>query len=75
VNIVVIILGKIKKGMKCTVIGCENMAVRSVSMGEVGLVELKVEEGRRAYLCGGHYKEFKKKNKGARLVDKWRWRA
>lgn len=68
-------MGKIEKGIKCSVTGCENAAVRSVSGEKTESSGLKVEGTRRAYLCEGHYREFKKKSKGARQVERWRWSA
>lgn len=65
-------MGKIEKGVKCSVEGCGKPAVRSLSPDKVASAGLKVEEGRRAYLCEEHYKEFKKKAKKAKLLDKWR---
>jgi len=66
-------MGKIEKGVKCGVISCEKMAIRSLSAEKAESAGLKVEGARRAYLCEGHYKEFKKKSKGARRVERWRW--
>lgn len=65
-------MGKIEKGVKCSVGGCGKVAVRSLSPDKVVSAGLKVAEGRRAYLCEGHYKEFKKKSKKAKMLDKWR---
>ena len=70
-----ICMGKIEKGIKCSLIGCEKIAVRSVSAGQAASSGLKVEDQKRTYLCDDHYKEFKKKSKGARQVEKWRWSA
>lgn len=65
-------MGKIEKGVKCSVEGCGQMAVRSLSAEKVDSAGLKVKESRRAYLCEGHYKEFKKKTKKAKMLEKWR---
>ena len=65
------ILGRIGKGMKCTVMNCNDEAIRSVSMLKVKTAGLEVE-GRRAYLCKKHYKEFKKGNKKEKQIEKWR---
>ncbi len=32
-----------------------------------------MQEGRRAYLCKLHYKEYKKATKGERTVDRLTW--
>ena len=68
-------MGKIDKGVKCSVTDCENVAIRSVSIEQAESSGLKVEGKKRTYLCEGHYKELKKKSRGARQVDKWRWSA
>lgn len=68
-------MGKIEKGVNCSVTGCKNVAVRSISMEKVESLGLKVEGRKRTYLCQDHYKEFKKKNKIVSQVDKWRWNA
>ena len=66
-------MGRIDKGVKCTVIGCETTAVRSISMEKVESSGIKTEGDKKAYLCDMHYKEFKKKSKTSRQVDRWRW--
>jgi len=65
-------LGKIDKGVKCSVSGCEKDAVRSIAAGKVTAAGLKIDEERRAYLCKEHYKEFKKATKKDRTLEKWR---
>lgn len=66
-------MGRIEKGIKCSVSSCKNDAVRSVSIDKVKAAGLSVDSGeRRAYLCKEHYKEFKKKNKKDKQLDKWR---
>jgi len=64
-------LGRIKKGAKCTVAGCEDDAVRSVSAPKAKDAGLDVE-GRRAYLCKEHYKQYKKGSKKDRRLERWR---
>jgi len=66
------LLGKIDKGVKCSVSGCEKDAVRSIAAGKVTAAGLKIDEERRAYLCKEHYKEFKKATKKDRTLEKWR---
>lgn len=60
------------RGFKCSVEGCGGEAVRSLSAERVKAAGLKVIEGRRAYLCKEHYKEFKKASKKRRLIEEWR---
>jgi hypothetical protein len=70
----VISMGRIAKGVYCSVIGCEKQAIRSLSKGKVNETGLKVIEEKRAYLCRDHYKEFKKNPavKKKKMIDKWR---
>ena len=64
-------MGRIGKGTKCSVAGCEEDAVRSVSVAKAKSAGLNVE-GRRSYLCKEHYKEYKKGSKKERQIEKWR---
>ena len=64
-------MGKIKKGTTCTVKGCGDDAVRSVNVEKAKNAGLDVD-GRRAYLCKDHYKDYKKGNKKADKIEKWR---
>lgn len=68
-------MGRVEKGEKCNVSGCSNMAERSISCDKVKAAGLKVNAEKRAYLCKEHYKEFKKKNKKDRTLEKWRFGA
>jgi len=69
-------LGRIDKGVKCSVSGCSREAVRSISTEKVKSAGLKVGSSeKRAYLCREHYKEFKKKTKKDKTLDKWRYSA
>lgn len=64
-------MGRIEKGAKCTVAGCGRDAVRSISTSKAKAAGLNVE-GRRAYLCEEHYKEYKRGSRKEKLVEKWR---
>lgn len=64
-------MGRIDKGAKCSVCGME--AVRSISSDKVKAAGLKVGDDKRAYLCKEHYKEYKKKTKKDKTLDKWRY--
>jgi hypothetical protein len=69
-------LGRIAKGVKCRISGCSRDAVRSISTEKVKSSGLSVRsDERRAYLCREHYKEFKKKTKKDKMLDKWRYSA
>ena len=65
-------MGKVGKGVKCSVAGCGEDAIRSVSTEDVSRAGLKVATTGRSYLCKTHYKEMKKKTKKDRQVDRWR---
>ena len=67
-------LGRVAKGVKCSVTGCGNEAVRSLPVEKVSSAGLNIGKVRRAYLCKSHYKEFKKDTKKDRKLDKWRFR-
>jgi hypothetical protein len=66
-------MGRIDKGVKCSVSGCGRDAVRSLSSDKVKLAGLKVGGEKRAYLCKEHYKEFKKKTKKDKQLEKMRY--
>ena len=65
-------MGRIDKGIKCSVIGCYDEAIRSLPVDKVKSVGMKVGEARRSFLCKKHYKEFKKGTKKDRKLEKWR---
>jgi hypothetical protein len=66
-------LGRIDKGAKCSVSGCGREAVRSLSAEKVKAAGLKVGSEKKAYLCKEHYKEYKKKTRKDRQLEKWRY--
>jgi len=68
-------LGRIGKGVTCSVKNCDKEAIRSLARDKVSSAGLKVNEGRRAYLCREHYKEYKKGSKKDKLLEKWRHSA
>ena len=68
-------LGRIDKGAKCNVPGCGRDAVRSLSGEKVKAAGLKISSEKRAYLCKEHYKEYKKKTKKDKQLEKWRYNA
>ncbi len=68
-------MGRIDKGVKCNVSGCSQEAVRSLSAEKVKKAGLKVTGEKRAYLCKEHYKEYKKKTKKDKQLEKWRYGA
>jgi len=68
-------LGRVAKGVKCSVVGCNKEAVRSLSAEKVSAAGLKVGTARRTYLCRDHYKEFKKETKKEKMLEKWRYKG
>lgn len=68
-------MGRVSKGVQCSVEGCERKAARSLSADKVTAAGLKVQVARRAYLCKDHYKEFKKATKKDKMLEKWRYRT
>jgi hypothetical protein len=68
-------VGKTASGVKCSVPGCGNQAVRSVSQAEVQAAGLSTRETRRAYLCRDHYKELKKRRRENKRIERWRYKA
>ena len=66
-------MGRIDKGEKCNVSGCGREAARSLSADKVRAAGLNVGSSEsRAYICKEHYKEYKKKTKKDKAIDKWR---
>ena len=67
-------MGRVGKGVKCNVSGCSREAIRSISAEKVKSAGLSVSsKENRAYICREHYKEYKKKTKKDKTLDKWRW--
>ncbi|UCH01968.1 MAG: hypothetical protein JSV20_09140 [Candidatus Bathyarchaeota archaeon] len=66
-------MGKIGKGITCSISDCSEIAIRSISNEKLDSARLKISGARRSYLCKRHYKEFKKKRRETRRIDKWRW--
>jgi hypothetical protein len=67
-------VGRIEKGQKCSVSGCGKEAERSIPAEKVKAVGLNVStKEKRAYICKEHYKEYKKKTKKDKTIDKWRY--
>ena len=66
-------MGRIEKGVKCNVSGCGREAARSLSADKVRSVLSVSSKDKRAYVCKEHYKEFKKKTKKDKTIEKWRY--
>ncbi|UCG36455.1 MAG: hypothetical protein JSV64_07580 [Candidatus Bathyarchaeota archaeon] len=65
-------MGKIDKGVKCSIPSCKGEAIRSIAASKVTAAGMKVNTKRRAYLCRTHYKDFKKATRKDRTLEKWR---
>jgi len=71
-------MGKVKKGVNCSVVGCNDRAIQSVSIDKVQeaaqAIGLKFDarKSRRIYLCEKHYKEVKKYLKKTKKLEKWK---
>jgi hypothetical protein len=67
-------LGRIEKGETCSVSGCKNEAARSITADKCKAAGLNVNTAeKRAFICKEHYKDFKKKTKNDKTLDKWRY--
>ena len=72
-------MGRVKKGLNCSIEGCKNKSVRSFSIMKitkpleaVGL-NVKVSRSRRVLLCEKHYKKVKKELKKSEKYEKIRF--
>ncbi|MEM2864247.1 MAG: hypothetical protein QW569_02325 [Candidatus Bathyarchaeia archaeon] len=66
-------MGKVAKGVKCTVAECGREAVRSIALDKLGMFKLEPSRSGRAYLCAYHYKEYKRKTRKERTIERWRY--
>ena len=66
-------MGRIEKGAICSVSGCTEKAVRSVSAARAESVKLNVGDSRHVYLCEAHYREFKKRSRKDQRPERMRW--
>ena len=68
-------MGRIDKGVNCSVQGCEEKGERSITSSKAQMAsDLDLDiTNKRAYLCKFHYKEWKKATKGERDNERARW--
>jgi hypothetical protein len=68
-------MGRVDKGVNCSVNGCENSAERSISGSKASMASDLVANtsNKRVYLCRQHYKEWKKATKEDRENERARW--
>jgi len=58
----------------CDVVGCERPAEKSIGRNRAEKVfKLKPGKGSKVHLCKEHYKEWKKKTKKERKVERLTW--
>lgn len=68
------LMGLISKGAKCSVTGCDNDGVRSLTASKVEGTGVGIPNGlKKAILCKEHYKEWKKATKDDRDTEKARF--
>ena len=69
-------MGRVDKGINCSVDSCGNQAERSMSGIKAGMApDLGLGGSKRVYLCKDHYKEFKKKTKKDKQLERWRYQG
>ncbi|MFB0544369.1 MAG: hypothetical protein ACETVN_01530 [Asgard group archaeon] len=73
-------MGKVKKGVTCSIAGCEKEAVKSLSLKRIskslnnaGLKLKDYKKKRRVYLCDTHYKTVKKDLRSEAKIEKMRY--
>jgi len=67
-------LGKIGKGVICSIKNCNSKAERSISRDRLSGSSLDADgSDRRIYLCVSHYKVWKKLTKKERDLDRIRF--
>jgi hypothetical protein len=68
-------MGRVEKGVKCSVQSCDKTAERSMSGSKASMaMDLVIDSSnKRVYLCREHYKEWKKATKEDRENERARW--
>lgn len=64
--------GKVRS---CDIVGCDKTAERAVSGKKVDKAGLRLSSNpdKNAHLCKDHYREFKKKTKKDRVIERLDW--
>ena len=63
------------KARACDIVGCKNDAERAVSgkkLEKAGM-DTDVDPAKSAHICKEHYREFKKKTKKDRVLERLDW--
>ena len=68
-------MGRVDKGVNCSIQGCDQTAQRSMSGSKASMaVNMDLDStSRRIYLCKTHYREWKKASKNERENERARW--
>ena len=68
-------MGRVEKGINCSVEGCDDNADRSIPSSKARMAADLIfhETNKRVYLCRTHYKEWKKATKEDRDNERARW--
>jgi hypothetical protein len=68
-------MGRVSKGVNCSVQDCDETAERSMSRNKASMSAHLDLDGtnKRVYLCRMHYKEWKKSTKEDRENERARW--
>ncbi|MDA4117297.1 MAG: hypothetical protein OK455_03025 [Thaumarchaeota archaeon] len=67
-------MGKVDKGVACSITGCKNKGERSMGRDQlVGSGLAAAGDAKRVYLCHEHYKVWKKSTKKEREMQRARW--
>ncbi|MDJ0270015.1 MAG: hypothetical protein NXY59_05660 [Aigarchaeota archaeon] len=67
-------MGKVAKGVSCSVQGCSDKAVVSLASANVAKYLSVSKSEKKAYLCREHYKQYKKMSKHERELERARFR-
>ena len=68
-------MGRVDKGVNCSIQGCDQTAQRSMSGSKASMaLNLDLDStSKRIYLCKTHYREWNKASKNERENERARW--
>ena len=68
-------MGRVDKGVNCSIQGCDQTAQRSMSGSKASMaLDMNLDSSsKRIYLCKAHYREWKKASKNERENERARW--
>jgi hypothetical protein len=68
-------MGRVDKGVNCSIQGCDQTAQRSMSGSKASMaLDMDLDSSsKRIYLCKAHYREWKKASKNERENERARW--